>query len=175
MTEKEQFLELILKERVERMVDEVLSQAMLDTGRNIPEAVGAFDKNWTKRVFVAEIKAKNGGNADELAEDIRGELINALESLSDGRDFAIVNIGAEWNEGILCATYVLSAEKSLFAEWEEVTDDDILYTVQEYITENEDSSLELDNIYLRNGKINANANANIEVQLFDHVNLNPIK
>lgn len=173
MTEAENIIRTCLQERIDNMVNEVLSQAMLDTGRNIPEAVGAFDKNWTKRVFVAEIKAKNGGNADELAEHIRGELINALESLSDGRDFAIVDIGAEWNEGILCATYVLSAEKDLFAEWEEVTDDDILYAVEEYITESEDSSIELDNIYLRNAKISANAD--IEVQIFDHVNLNPIK
>ncbi len=173
MTEVENRIRMYLQERIGNMVNEVLSQAMLDTGRNIPEAVGAFDKNWTKRVFVAEIKAKNGGNADELAEHIRGELINALESLSDGRDFAIVDIGAEWNEEILCATYVLSAEKDLFAEWEEVTDDDILYTVQEYITESEDSSLELDNIYLRNAEISATTP--IEVQIFDHVNLNPIK
>lgn len=171
MTEAEERIKMYLQERIENMVNEVLSQAMLDPGHNIPEAVGAFDKNWTKRVFVAEIKTKNGGNADELAEHIRGKLIDALESLSDGRDFAIVDIGAEWVENrTLHAIYVLSAEKDLFAEWKEVTDNDILYTVQEYITESEDSSLELDNIYLRSTSVSASAS--LYVDLFNHVNLN---
>ena len=137
MTEVENRIKMCLQERIDNMVNEVLSQAMLDPGRNIPEAVGAFDKNWIKHVIVAEVEVDRRTNtlcADELAGYIRGKLIDALESLADGHDFAIVNIGYEWDgKGTLCATYVLSAEKGLFAEWEEVTDNAILHAVGKYI------------------------------------------
>lgn len=152
MTEVENRIRMYLQERIDNMVNEVLSQAMLDPGRNIPEAVGAFEKNWVKKIIVVEVDVDHNVNrlsADELAGHIRGELIDALESLTDDRDFAIVNIGYEWNaQGILCATYVLSAEKGLFAEWEEVTDNNILHAVGEYIA-NDDIKPELVTYRLR--------------------------
>lgn len=152
MTEAENRIRMYLQERIDNMVNEVLSQAMLDPGHNIPEAVGAFDKNWVKRIIVVEVDVDHSANrldADELAEHIRGELIDALENLSDGCDYAIVPIGYEYNaQGILCATYVLSAEKSLFAEWEEVTDNDILHAVGEYIA-NDDIKPEIVTYRLR--------------------------
>ena len=158
MTEVENRIRMYLQERTDNMVNEVLSQAMLDPGHNIPEAVGAFDKNWVKKVIVAEINTKNGGHGDELAEHFRGKLIDALESLSDGRDYAIVNIGYERNtQGILCATYVLSAEKSLFAEWEEVADGKILYNIASFVAEQEEDYV-LKSISLRGTEFKINVN-----------------
>ena len=155
MTEKEQFLELILKERIDNMVNEVLSQAMLDPGRNIPEAVGAFDKNWVKKIFVAQVVLHEGVKVDleEIGEQIRFEMLDALYNINEKDNFAMVTIGREWGEGgKFIGTYVLSVNKDTLSKWEKLTDNNIHGFAMKYILEN-NAEPRMKGILIRDDKI----------------------
>lgn len=160
MTEKEQFLELILKERVENIVEEVLSQTMLDPGRNIPEAVGAFDKNWVKKIFVAQVVLHEGVKVDleEIGEQIRYEMLDALYNINEKDNFAMVTIGREWGEGgKFIGTYVLSVNKDTLSKWEKLTDNNVHGFAMKYILEN-NAEPRMKGILIRDDKIEIEVN-----------------
>ena len=141
MTQAEKNLEFILRERIENMVNEVLSQAMIDPGHNIPEAVGAFDKKWVKKIFVVRVALHEGVkmDAEEMGEDVRGKIIGALFDINRDADFAVATIGREWDEGHeFVGTYVLSVDKDTLSEWKELTDDNVRGYAMKYILENND-------------------------------------
>lgn len=138
MTEVEKYLELIFKERIENMVEEVLSQTMIDRGHNEPWELGAFDKNWVKKIFVAQVVLHEGVKVDleEIGEQIRLEMLDALYNINEN-NFSMVTIGREWGEGgKFIGTYVLSVNKDTLSKWEKLTDNNIHGFAMKYILEN---------------------------------------
>lgn len=159
MTEKEKFLELILKERVENIVEEVLSQAMIDMGHNEPWELGAFDKNWVKKIFVVEVALHEGVKVDleEIGEQIRLEMLDALYNINEN-NFSMVTIGREWGEGgKFIGTYVLSVNKDTLSKWEKLTDNNIHGFAMKYILEN-NAEPRMKGILIRDDKIEIEVN-----------------
>lgn len=138
MTEIEKHLKIILQERIENVVDEVLSQAMIDRGHNEPWELGAFDKNWVKRIIVAQVALHEGVKVDleEIGEQIRLEMLDAFYHINEN-NFSVVTIGCEWGEDRkFIGTYVLSVNKDTLTEWEELTDNNVRGFAMKYILEN---------------------------------------
>lgn len=159
MTEKEQFLELILKERVENIVEEVLSQTMIDMGHNEPWELGAFDRNWVKKIFVAEVALHEGVKVDleEIGEQIRLEMLDALYNINE-KNFSMITIGREWGEGgKFIGTYVLSVNKDTLSKWEKLTDNNVHGFAMKYILEN-NAEPRMKGILIRDDKIEIEVN-----------------
>ena len=160
MTEAENRIRMYLQERIDNMVNEVLSQAMLDPGCNIPEAVGAFDKNWVKKIFVAQVALHEGVKVDieEIGEQIRLEMLDALYNINEKDDFAMVTIGHEWGKDRnFIGTYVLSVNKDTLSKWEKLTDNNIHGFAMKYILEN-NAEPRMKGILIRDDKIEIEVN-----------------
>lgn len=160
MTEVENRIRMYLQERIDNMVNEVLSQAMLDPGRNIPEAVGAFEKNWVKKIFVAQVVLHEGVKVglEEIGEQIRFEMLDALYNINEKDDFAMVTIGREWGEGgKFIGTYVLSVNKDTLSKWEKLTDSNVHGFAMKYILEN-NAEPRMKGILIRDDKIEIEVN-----------------
>lgn len=142
MTEAENKIRMCLQERIDNLVNEVLSQAMIADCDNDPEEIGAFNKNWVKNVFVvdATLADKECVFPDELAEELRCKMIDACLGLCDG-NFAILNIGWEWvdHKTILRATYILSVDRDTLEEWKDLTDNKISYNIASFVAEQEET------------------------------------
>lgn len=159
MTEVEKKLEFIFKERIENMVEEVLSQTMIDRGHNEPWELGAFNKNWVKKIFVTQVVLHEGVKVDieEIDEQIRLEILDALYNINKKDDFAMVSIGREWGEGgKFIGTYVLSVNKDTLSKWEKLTDNNVHGFAMKYILEN-NAEPRMKGILISDDKIKINA------------------
>ena len=138
-TKAEEKLRVILQNRITNMVEEVLSQFMVSYDGNDPKYIGAFDSYWEKTVIVAEVELNrivdtNEDIINQLAEDIRRYLIDAIMDFEYFEDFAIETIDVEGGN-TLKVTYILSSEWNSCFEWTETEFDDAV----SYITEQEKS------------------------------------
>lgn len=158
MTEVENRIKMCLQERIDNVVNEVLSQAMLhDSGSNAEE-LGAFDKDWIKKIIVVDATLADKGSvcADELAEELRCKMIDACLGLCDG-DFAIVDIGWEWAvyKSTLRAIYILSVDRDALKEWNKLTDNKLFNNIASFVAEQE-KDYDLKSIAIRSTEFEIN-------------------